>query len=168
MLWVSIWSNTLSTWFYSTKLSQIWYPIFGNIFIEKKCFQFSLFQWCSTILMTTSYVFDILGVVITVCIDGYETCGLLYNMRWNLYIWHVMVYVKHQYMILTAFNIKHRKSIYEGLQRPRWSQFASEIYNVYGTYNVGTWSFHLLVSFQLFQLFNSLKGFRKNTSKANK
>ena len=34
------------------------------------------------------------------------------------------------------------KSIYEGLRRPRWSQFASEIYKedtiVYGTYNVGT------------------------------
>ena len=38
---------------------------------------------------------------------------------------------------------KKLKSIYEGLRRPRWSQFASEIYNVdtmvYGTYNVGTY-----------------------------
>ena len=35
-----------------------------------------------------------------------------------------------------------RISIYEGLRRPRLSQFASEIYKVdtivYGTYNVGT------------------------------
>ena len=45
------------------------------------------------------------------------------------------------------------KSIYEGLRRPRWSQFASEIYKVapkvYGTCTADTWSFHLFVLFQL-------------------
>ena len=40
------------------------------------------------------------------------------------------------------------ESIYKGLRRPRWSQFASEIYKVdtivYSTYNVGIWSFFVL------------------------
>ena len=54
-------------------------------------------------------------------------------------------------------NLKRwKKSIYKGLRRPRWSQFASEIYKVdtivYGTYNVGTWSFHIFVLFQLLQI----------------
>ena len=39
-------------------------------------------------------------------------------------------------------TVIYKFSIYEGLRRPRWSQFASEIYKVdtivYGTYNVGT------------------------------
>ena len=47
-------------------------------------------------------------------------------------------------------------SIYEGLRRPRWSHFASEIYKVdtmvYGTYSDGTWSFHVFAVFQLLQV----------------
>ena len=52
--------------------------------------------------------------------------------------------------------VYRKQSIYEGLRRPRWSQFASEIYKidpiVYGTCNVDTWISHLFVSFQLLQV----------------
>ena len=51
--------------------------------------------------------------------------------------------------VYTIDILSNTQSIYEGLRRLRWYQFASEIYKVdtivYGTYNVGTWSFHLRV-----------------------
>ena len=62
-----------------------------------------------------------------------------------------MIDPNHRLLILISV-LSHTKSIYEGLRRPRWSQFASEIYKVdtivYGTY-VSTWSYHLFVLFQL-------------------
>ena len=64
-------------------------------------------------------------------------------------LWDVS-YLRWAYGVVVSM---YRKSIYEGFRRPRWSQFASEIYKVdtivYGTYNVGTWRFHLFVFYDL-------------------